>query len=64
MNKEINKINGIICPNPKCKSKNLRLSGKVRRRNKDGTGVIKIQRYECLDCGYNFTIEHKRRKVE
>lgn len=47
---------------PICKSDKIRLSGLILRR---GDGVAKkVQRYQCVDCAYVFTLDHVRRKKE
>lgn len=51
----------IKCPNCK-KSDKIRLAGWIIRRG--DMGAKKVQRYQCVNCGYSFTLDHIRRKKE
>ena len=43
-------------------SDKIRLAGWIIRRG--DMGAKKVQRYQCVNCGYSFTLDHIRRKKE
>ena len=41
---------------PRCKGKDIRKNGMILK-----SGGERVQRYQCRDCGYSFTLNKKKR---
>ena len=44
---------------PKCKGESIRLNGMILKN--DGN---RVQRFQCRDCGYSFTVDKKKKGVK